>query len=301
MSRPAVVVAMAALVASLAALAWVAKTRADVVRPVGAPALGGALERAAQAAQGQRILVVTNRPGVAATGAVYESSRGPTGWAAYPPTPTADDPLLPALGKLADAAASEIAASGKLAQPTVRALAVFGVAVVVVGGDGEPVAPALDDRDPLLGAAPEVPALRVRKAQPVMLFLAEQTAVEPSDALAFARSLRGGDADFLDFEDHAPWGEDVTINAATDSEFLLPTTAAGARVTLDDAPATFRAARVPMLVVNVPAGRHRVSVRYSDEGLGRQWLAVAAAGVAAGSLIALWMLLRPTPVAQEST
>jgi hypothetical protein len=269
-------------------------TRGDVVRPATAPALRGALERAAQAAQGQRVLVVTNKPGAAPSGAVFESARTPTGWAAFAPTPTPDDPLLPALAKLADAAAGEFAAGGKLDAPTLRALAVFAVAVVVVG-DAETKIPDVGERDPALGVAPEVPGLRVRKAQPVMMFLAEEKAIDPSDAVGFARALRGGDADFLDFEDHAPWGEDVTVNAAADAEYLLPSTAFGARVTIDDAPAAFRASRVPMIVVKVPAGRHRVSVRYGDDAVGRQWIPIAAALVAVLSFVALWLGLRPHP------
>jgi hypothetical protein len=162
-------------------------------------------------------------------------------------------------------------------------------------GDTDPTIPEVGERDPALGVAQEVPGLRVRKAEPVMLFLAEQPAIDPSDAVGFARTLRGGDADFLEFEDHAPWGEDVTVNAATDAEFLLPTTAAGARVTIDGVPATFRAARVPMLVVKVPAGRRRLSVRYGDESIGRQWIPIAAALVAVLSFVALWLGLRPHP------
>jgi hypothetical protein len=285
---------MTMLVASLATLAWVAKTSADVEQPASAPAMRGALERAAQAAQGQRVLVVADKAGAGPKALVFESSRPPTGWAAYAPTPKADDPLVPALTKLGEAAAADFAAGGKLSAATIRALAVFGVAVVVVG-DGSSPTPDVGERDPALGVAPEVPGLRVRKAQPVMLFLAEQEAIEPSDAVGFARTLRIGDADFLDFEDHAPWGCDVTINAATDAEFLLPTTAAGARVKIDGAPATHRAARAPMLLVKVPAGRHRVSVRYGDETTGRQLATVVAAAGVVGALIALWLGLRPHP------
>jgi hypothetical protein len=285
---------MLLMTASLGTCAWSAMTRGDVVRPATIPSLRGALERAAQAAQGQRVLVVTNKPGAAPSGAVFESSRAPTGWAAFAPTPEPNDPLVPALAKLADAAAADFAAGGKLEAPTVRALAVFGVAVVVVGAD-DPRIPDVGERDPALGAAPEVPGLRVRKAQPVMMFLAEQAAIDPSDAVGFARALRGGDADFLEFEDHAPWGEDVTINASADAEYLLPSTAAGARVTIDGAPATFRAARVPVIVVKIPAGRHRVSVRYGDDAVGRQWIPIAAALVAVLSFVALWLGLRPHP------
>jgi hypothetical protein len=285
---------MITLTASLGTCAWSAMTSADVVRPSTMPTLRGALERAAQAAQGQRVLVVTNKPGAAPSGVVFESSRTPTGWAAFPPTPTPGDPLLPAIEKLAQAAASDFAAGGKLEAPTVRALAVFDVAVVVVG-DGEPTIPDVGERDPALGVAPEVPALRLRKAQPVMLFLAEQAAIDPSDAVGFARTLRGGDAIFQDFEDHAPWGMDVTIDTDADTEYLLPTTAAGARVTIDGVSATFRAARVPMMIVKVPEGLHHVSVRYGDDAVGRQWIPIVAAACAVLAFVVLWLGLRPHP------
>jgi hypothetical protein len=285
---------MLLLTASLGTCAWSAATKGDVVKPASAPALRGALERAAQAAQGLRVLVVSNKPGVAPSGEIFESSRTPTGWAAFAPTPTPDDPLVPALSNLAGVAASDLAAGGKLSAQTIRALAVFGVAVIVVG-DADSKVPDVGERDPALGDAPEVPGLRVRKAEPVMFFLAEEPSIAPSDAVGFARALRGGDADFLEFEDHAPWGEDVTVNAAADGEYLLPCGAAGARVTIDGEPAKFRAARVPMIIVKIPAGRHRLWVRYGDDSIGRQWVPIAAALVAVLSFVALWLGLRPHP------
>jgi len=299
--KTSVVVAMTTLVLSLGACAWSAMSRADsVVKPADMPQLRGALERAAQAAQGQRVLVVTNKPGAPPSGRMFESSRSPTGWVAHAPTPTADDPLLPALTKLAEVAAGDFAAFGKLAPPTVRALGVFDVRILVVG-DVDPTTPELDPRDPSLGAAGEVPGILVRHAQPVRLFLADEPSLDPGDAIGFARALRFGDAVFQDFEDHAPWGMDVTIDTDADAEYLLPTTAAGARVTIDGASATFRAARVPMLVVKVPAGRHKIVVRYADEGLARQWITVVAAAGAVASLIVLWLALRPEPATEAAT
>jgi hypothetical protein len=289
---------MVLLPLSLGALVWLAATSSDVVRPADVPSIAGAADRAAQAAQGQRLLVLNVKPGTTPTGDIYESSRGANGWAAYAPTFDPADPLLPALKSLGNACAEEYGRDGKLSAPSVRALGVLGVAVVVAGDGSSILTPDVGERDPLLGFAPEVPALRVRHAQPVALFLAEQTGNPADDAITFARTLRSGDANFQDYEDRAAWGGDVTINAETDGEFLLTWSAAGARVTLDDKPAQFRAARVPMIVLKVPAGRHRVSVRYGDEQMGRQGLVLAAMAVALVSFIALWLGLRPTPAAE---
>lgn len=295
MRKPVAVAAMLTLTASLAVLVWVAKTSAETVRPVDIPSLRGALERGAEAAQGLRVMALVVKPGTAPEGSVCESAHGSSGWAAYPPAADAADPLLPALKKLADGAAAEFAQGEKLSQATIKALDVFGVASVVVGDGSSVIIPDAGERDPALGVAPEVPGLRVRHAHPAFLFLAEEQAIRPDDAVGFARTLRRGDADFQDYEDHAPWGGDVTINADQAAEYLLTWPAAGARVTVDGAPAEFRAARVPLIVAKIPAGRHRVSVRYGDESLGRQWIAVVAAAVAVLSFVALWLGLRPHP------
>ncbi len=295
MRKPAAVATMLLFAGSLAVLVWIAKTSADVVRATGVPSLRGALERGAGAANGLRVMALVVKRGTPPEGSVHESARGPAGWGAYPPSIDPADPILPALENLADGAAAEFAKTEKLSQATIRALDIFGVAVVVVGDGSSVVVPDAGERDPALGAAPEVPGLRVRHAHPAFLFLAEEPSIRPDDAVGFARTLRRGDADFLDYEDHAIWGGDLTIQAATDAEYLLTWPAAGATVTLDGAPAEFRAARVPLIVVKVPAGRHRVSVRYGDENLGRQWIAVAAAVVAVLSFVALWLGLRPHP------
>jgi hypothetical protein len=87
----------------------------------------------------------------------------------------------------------------------------------------------------------------------------------------------------------------VTIDAAQASEFLFAWPASGARVTLDGAPATTRAAGLPMLVVKVPAGKHRVVVAYGEPQTGRDVIAIAAAAGAVVAFVALWLGLRPHP------
>ncbi len=291
--KTSVLAAMVLLPLSLATCTWLAKSGADAVRPVVREDIGASLPRAAQAAQGQRVLVIVAKPGTAASGAIYDSSKVPGGWDAFVPTADPADPLVPALDALARSAALEFARDSKFSAATVRALGVFGVAVVVLSDGTNVLMPDPGERDPSLGVAIDVPALRVRHAEPAFLFLNEQPAIEPSDALGFARALRFGSADLRGVGDHAPWGGDVTVEAAGPSQYLLPWPAHGARVSVDGAPAEFRAARVPMLVVSTPAGRHEISVRYGDERTGRQWLVITAAFIAVASAIALWLGLRP--------
>ena len=291
--KRSVVVAMLLLPISLGTCTWLAKTSADAVRPVVRDDVGAALPRAAEAAQGLRVLVVLARPGTAPSGTMYESAKVPGGWGAFPATPDPADPLLPALDVLAKTAAEEFARDTRFSAATIRAFGIFGVAVVLVTDGTNVLVPPVGERDPNLGVAIEVPALRVRHAEPAFLFLNEQAAIAVEDPVGFARALRFGSADLRGSEDHAPWGCDVVVEAAGPSQFLLPCSAHGARVTVDGAPAEFRAARVPMLVVPTAAGRHEISVRYGDEQTGREWLVIAAALVAVASSVALWLGLRP--------
>ena len=259
------------------------------------PSLRGGFERAASAAQGQRFIAVVNPPGKAPTAGMFESSRGPAGWEPYAPSAVADDPIVPAMQRLADTVRTELAQGGKLAPQTLRALWVFDVAVVVTGDGANTVVPSVSETDAAIGAAPDVPALRVRKAAPVWMLLNEGPAGDPADAVAFAHGLRFGDADFIDYEDHPSWGGDLTIRAEKEAEYLLTWPAAGARVTIDGEPAEFRAASVPLIVVKVPAGSHRISVRYGDENRGRALIAIAAVVAAVLSFVALWLGMRPHP------
>jgi hypothetical protein len=291
--KRSVLAAMVTLPISLGTCTWLAKTSADAVRPVVRDDVGAALTRAAAAAAGQRLLVIVAKPGAAPAGAIYDSSEVPGGWGAFAPTADPADPLLPALGALAKAAAEDFARDARFSDPTVRALPLFGVAVVLVSDGTNVLLPAVGERDPNLGIAAEVPALRVRHAEPVFQFLAEELSIAPADPIGFARSLRKGDAAFRDFDDHWTWGGDVVVEADGPSQFLLSWPAHGARVSVDGAPGEFRAARVPMLVVSTPAGRHEISVRYGEERSGRQWLVIAAALVAVASAVALWLGLRP--------
>lgn len=294
--KPYVVAAMVLLPLSLGTCAWLAKTSGEAVRPVVRDDVGAALTRAAQAAAGQRLLVIVAKPGVAPTGAIYDSSRAPGGeWGAFPPTADQSDPLLPALDVLAKTAAEDFARDSRFAESTVRALQLFGVAVAVVGDGTNVLRPAVGALDLNLGidVALEVPGLRIRRAEPVFHFLAEEPSIEPADPIGFARALRRGNAMFKDFDDHWIWGGEVKVEAAVPSQFLLGWSAHGARVTVDDGPAQFHAARVPMLVVSIPAGEHKISVLYGEERPGRDRLAIAAALIAFGSAVALWLGLRP--------
>lgn len=297
--KSSVIGAMLLLPLSLGTCTWLAKTSADAVRPIVREDVGASLTRAAQVAQGQRILVILAKPGTAPTGTIYDSSTVPGGWGAFPPTADPSDPLIPALDALAKAAGEDFVRDARFADSTVKALSLFGVAVVLVTDGANVVLPSVGERDPNLGVASDVPALRVRHAEPVFQYLAEEPSIAPADAIGFARTLRKGDANFRDVEDHAPWGGDLVVETPAPAQFLLSWPAHGARVTVDGAPAESRAARVPFVIVSTPAGRHEITVRYGEERSARQWLVIAAAAVAVVSAIALWLGLRPQPDAGE--
>jgi len=298
--KPTVIAAMVLLPLALGTCAWLAKTSGDAVRPVVRDDVGTELARAAQAAQGQRLLVIVAKPGTAPVSAIYDSSEIPGGWGAFPPTADPEDPLLPALDALAKRAAEDLARDAHFAKSTTDALAIFGVAIVLVTDGTRPLAPEVGERDPNLGIAYDVPAWRVRHADtPAFQFLAEEPSADPSDPFGFVRGLRKGDADLRDVKDHAPWGGDVVVEAHGPSKYLLSWPAHGARVTVDGGPAEFGAARVPMLVVSTPAGRHEISVRYGEQDMFRHGLAIAAVFVAFASAIALWLGLRPQPATAE--
>jgi hypothetical protein len=293
--RPAIYAAMTLLTASLGACTWLAKTRAETARPVDVPGVGpSAMERASAAANGQRVLVITMKPGVAATGRILQSARGAEGWMPFDATPDATNPLVPALEALAAAAAADFAPDQRFNAETVRALQVFGVAIVVASDGSSIITPTADERDPNVGTSPEVPALRLRHTNAVFLLLAESGAHDSNDPVGFVRAMRYGDAQFQD-DEYAQWGGAVTIDVARESEFIFPWPAGGARVTVDGAPAATRAAGQPMLVVRMPSGRHRVEVAYGEPQTARNVIAIAAAAGAVAAFVALWLGLRPHP------
>jgi hypothetical protein len=291
MRKPALVAAVVVLVASLGTLAALIATRDEVVRAVDIPGVDAAmLDRAAQAAHGQRVLAIVARPGAAATGRIVQSAKAAEGWRPYPATADAGDPLNVSLDALAAAAASEYARSGRFEPPTIRALQILGVATIVFGDGAARWDPG--ERDPDVGTAPEVPALRLRHVSPVVQVLAEGAEQRPDDPVGFVRALRKGDAQFQD-DEYRAWGGGVTVDAAADGEFLFPWSPYGARVTVDGGPATTRAAAVPLLVVRLPAGRRRVEVDHGEPAGARDAVAIAAAAGVVASLVAFWLALRP--------
>jgi hypothetical protein len=294
-NKAALYAAMTLLTVSLGACTWLAKTRAEAARPIDVPGVGpSAMDRAAAAAAGQRVLVIVTKPGVAATGRIYQSARGAEGWMPYDATPDAANPLVPVLDALAAAAAADFAPDQALNADVVRALQVFGVAIVVASDGSSIVTPVAGESDPNVATSPEVPALRLRHTNPVFLLLAESGAHDPADPVGFVRSMRYGDAQFQD-DEYSQWGGAVTIDAAQAGEFLFAWPASGARVTLDGAAAETRAAGLPMLVVKVPAGKHRVEVAYGEPQKARDVIAIAAAVGAVVAFVALWLGLRPHP------
>lgn len=296
MKKPAIYAAMTLLTVSLGACTWLAKTRSESARPADASPFGSIVYRAAEAAGGQRVLAILAKQGTDPVAHIFETAHAPEGQRPYAPTAESGDPLAPALQTLADAAAADFLADRRLNEETVKALTLFGVSIVAATDGTSPILPEMGERDPGVAPAPEVPGLRVRAAAPVWMFLAEEPAIASGDPIGFRRALRIGQADFLDTDDaHGPWCYAVTINAAQDGEFLFGRGAAGIRVTVDGAPAPFRTARVPVLLVKMPAGRHRVEVAYGEPQTARNVIAIAATAGAVIAFIALWLGLRPHP------
>ncbi len=301
MRAGAVTGAVALGAASIAVLAWVAEGSKGVSREV-TPVrsqLVDLYQRAASAAHGQRVVVVHAPPGRPATGEVFESAQSAGKWALFPPLSDAKDPLAPALQALADHAAKDLAADQAFDPETERALTTFGVALVVIEDGTSMLMPEIPERSPSLAAAPEVPAVRLRKASPVLHLLADPSTQDPADALGFSRGLRAGDAPFLDLVDGL-WGGELTIQAHAESDFLFAWPASGARITVDGREVVARSASVPLLVVHLPQGTSRVVVKYGEERATLDWLVIAAAAGLFGALVWLFVGLRPNPLRGEA-
>jgi hypothetical protein len=294
MRKTTLAVAMTVLTLSLGTCAYLARTAGDAVHPAQSPGMGPLPDAAAATSGGQRVLTILLKPGEAPSGTIYESARVPEGWRAFPPTPSPSDPLVPALENLGDRAASEFAKDRRLSAATVRALGVFGVSIVAATDGTNPVYPEIGERDATIAPVPELGGLRIRHAQPAFLFLADGTNPIPADAAEFARTLRFGDANTFEYEDGL-WGGSITVDTPQDADFLFPWTASGARVEVDGSAAAARAARVPLLIVRVPAGRHRVEVHFGEPATARSVVAIAAALGVVLSFVALWLGLRAQP------
>jgi hypothetical protein len=288
--------ALALGAASAAALVFAALHGDEAVRPVAPrePWLAAAYERAAEAAYGARVLVVTARPGVPARGAVFEAGRTPTGWGLFPPLPPGAEELAPALDALAASAAAAWREGGLADAPeVVRALAVFGVPVVLVE-DGRAVVPAAGAGQSGLRPEPRVPGLRVTDAEPVSRLLADGVGgAGPADPVAFAASLETERATYLDFTPGL-WGGSLTVESARGGRHVFPWPAAGARVRVDGREVEAQRAAVPLLVLDLPAGASRVEVAYVVAGV-RDWLAVAGGLGLAVALLWVLLALRPHP------
>jgi hypothetical protein len=297
MKRPAVLACAAVAVASLGALAWIAGTSAEAMRPVvpPRPELAEVYGRAARASGGQRVLVVHAPPGKTATGEVLEGWQSPgSGWGLFPATPPGAADLAAALARLASDAADEWRRTARFDAATARAFWYFDVSQVLVEDGAEVVRPKVEDRDPRFGTFAEVPSLRVSKAAPVWLLLAQAPIEDRTDAISFARGLRAGDAQFQDVEDGL-WGGALTVTTDADADHVFSFPASGARVTVDGRDGKPAAANVPLLVLRIPAGRHRVVVEYGEPERFREILAIAAAAALVVAVVGLFAALRPQP------
>lgn len=287
--------------ASVASLWRAVSLAGGAIRPV-TPA-NVALERgfpfAAEAALGRRVLVLLADPAKPRTGEILESGRAAEGWVLFPGAPPGSADLQAALDALAARAAAAFDRQRDFPDDVAQALALFAVKAVLVDDGGK-------------GAEP----LRtLARAEPVLRLDAETapgTSGDVGDPVALAASLRtslpresaGWTAS--DWED-AMWGGAVTIETSEPARFVFPYPAAGAHVTVNDARVDVSAAPAPeaerappaasqagpLLVLDLPAGRSRVDVRFVEPGPGETFAVLGAAGFVL-ALLTFIVSLRPS-------
>ncbi len=281
--RVGVVVCVLVTFAGIGAVV-VASSIAGGARPVrpDVRALAELHARAAGAAFGRRVLVVRRGGTEPSSGRIFESAPAAGGFGLFDAAPPGAPEFQRACDALAARVAGEWESRGRIAPATATALAHAGVAIVCREDGTQAVAPDGNDVVAGLDPAESVPGLRVRGAEPVL------------------RVVPGGDgaetlepAPFLDFDDGL-WGGAVTVDASAAGMYVFAWPAAGGSVTVDGADVAPRtwAGELPLLRLDLPAGRTRVVARYVEDAA-RGRLAIAGALAAVVGLVTLLVLVRP--------
>lgn len=299
--RPALAVgSLAGVIASAVALVASGRMGEGTPQPAALPpglssVQRTALLRAAEASGGRRVLVLRGRRGTPRTAEVLEAARSAEGWSLFAAAPDDGGAFAGALAELAARARREWSADTGLPPATVRALELLDVKVVLVDAvDGAEV-PGRLAPDAGLAPAPGGLFLRVTRAEPVARVAGEVTG--SADPAALVASLRPEPASILDPEDSL-WGGAVTVDAPTPGRYVFAWPPEAESVTVDGRPAS----PVPgsaLLVLDLPAGRSRVEVRWRTADA-RGWIVVASVGLLVVSLAALFVALRPAPVVEEA-
>lgn len=292
--RLIVAAALVVLVAGAGALAAAVRAARPAVptQPSGQLELG-LFRRAAESAQFRRVLCVRAEPGKEPEAHILASGNSGSGWTLYPVAPPGAHWMEESFDRLADAAARDYVADHAFEPDTLVALERFDVKLVVVHDGKTGLVLEAPRGEARLAPRSGVPALELRKASFVWQFLGERPARSDSPELQFAKGLRLGDAAIGD-PALGLWSMAATIEAFDDAEYLFSLPAEGARITVDGALVTPRAASIPFAIVPVPKGSHRVEVTFGQDR-GRDAFVIGAAAAVVASLIALLLALRPTP------
>ena len=238
---------------------------------------------AAQAALGRRVLVLHADPAKPRTGRILESGRAPEGWTLFPGAPPGADDFAASLDALGARAAAAFDRERGLPADVEQALALFAVKAVLVDDGGKGAAPlrTLDHAEPVLRLDADGGAASADASDPVHFAASLKT--------SFPRESAGWTAS--DWED-AMWGGAVTIDSTQAARFVFPHPAAGANVSVNGA--SVSPSHVgPLLVLDLPAGRSRVEVRFLEPGAGETLAVVGAAGLVA-AILTLLVALRPS-------
>ncbi len=262
-------------VVSVVALAWAALAAPEGYEALRStkPKLAAAHARAAEAAFGQRVLLLEDR-GDRTDGSVHESARSGAGWELFPATPPGERVLSARLAALGDRAAAEFSEDRLLTADTIASLAREGVALVQwVDADGARL--------------------------PDVAFVAKLAIVGGSGVRLPGSEIvwrREGDAEtpasILDPRDGL-WGGSLSVDAAEPGTYRFAWPAAGARLTVNGDPATWtRATAGGYGVLDLPAGRTRVAASYVGDG-SRGIVAILGGAGLAAAVLALMLLFRP--------
>ena len=213
--RPvSLVLAIAIAAVSVFVLTWVAEEAGPPVHPVAVHKqyLKDLHRRAAESAQGRRILIIRAVPGADATGTIYQSARAPQGWRLFAPASADATEFNDFLDRLANDAARDWAADEGFDEVTVRALGYLDVALVAVENGTAALPIDVSETDPSMSSAGQVPGARIQKAAAVWHYLGERDPEGAEDPMKFARGFRKGDASTMDWQ-YLMWGLGVTTGA----------------------------------------------------------------------------------------
>lgn len=242
----------------------------------------------AEYAAGRRVLWIDAGAAGGPEARVLESARAGGTWALYDPAPPAASEFAELLDRVARSAAAEFAGTGGIRGATLTALARLDVTFLVAHDEREWVAVETTDGDRVERVGR---GLRLRKAEPCVQLVEPEVAraaVEVGDGpLGWMASLETAAAVATDIDLQPVREGSLTLTASEPSTYLLAFPVEGALVSVGGTVVERPDSLGPLLLLELPAGRHEVSVRYRETDIG-QWLGVAGA---LGLFVGLGLLL----------